>query len=146
MPFSEDVNYIFGKQIEEAGLLVINKADLLPSQEVDQVLQLAKDNYRDKPLVVQNSLNEGDIHAWVDALQEDRYPLPVRSLELDYDRYAAGESCMAWIDRAYALSANPQEMPPILMDILTTWQNALAEHNWTAGHVKVVLRGRTAST
>ena len=29
MPFSEDVVYIFDKQIEEAGLVVINKMDLL---------------------------------------------------------------------------------------------------------------------
>ena len=36
-PFSEDVNYIFVKQIEEAGLLIINKTDLLTAHEVRQV-------------------------------------------------------------------------------------------------------------
>jgi len=140
MPFSEDVNYIFTKQIEEAGLLIINKADLFSSQEVDQVLQLARNNYRDKPVVVQNSLDESDIEKWVDALQIDKYPLPVRSLELDYARYAAGESRMVWIDRVYALSAEPQEMPSLLMDIITSWQNAIIEQNLDAGHVKVILR------
>ena len=140
MPFSEDVNYIFAQQIEEAGLLVINKADLITSQEVDQILQLARDNYRDKPVIVQSSLDKSDIKNWVDALQTGKYPLPVHSLELDYDRYAAGERRMVWIDREYELSANLQEMPSILMDILTTWENAIAENSWMAGHVKVVLQ------
>lgn len=140
MPFSDDVNYIFTQQIEEAGLLVINKADLLPSHEVDQVLRLTRDKYKDKPVVVQNSLEESDIQIWVDALQAGRYPLPMRSLELDYDRYAAGESRMAWIDRVYALSGNPQEMPSLLMDILASWQNMLTKQGWISGHTKVVLQ------
>ena len=140
MPFSDDVNYIFTQQIEEAGLLVINKTDMLPSQDVDQLLQLAKENYRDKPIIVQNSLDDRDIKKWIDALQAGKYPLFVRSLELDYDRYAAGESRMAWIDRGYLLSANPQEMPSLLMDILTAWQNAIVEKHWMNGHVKVVLQ------
>ena len=33
MPFSDDVIYIFDKQIEEAGLLVINKVDLLETRQ-----------------------------------------------------------------------------------------------------------------
>lgn len=122
MPFSDDVIYIFSQQIEEAGLLVINKADLLPSQDVDQLLQLAKDIYSDKPIFVQNSLDDRDIKKWIDALQAGRYPLLVRSLEVNYDRYAAGENHMAWIDRVYTLSANPQEMPYLLRDILASWQ------------------------
>ena len=137
---SESRRLVSPKLLEEAGLMVINKADMLAFNEVDQILQLAKDQFKDKPIIVQNSLAKNDIKQWVDALLSGTYPLPVRPLEIDYDRYAAGESRMAWIDRVYELSANPQETPSILFDIISSWQKVLIENKWVSGHTKVMLR------
>jgi G3E family GTPase len=139
MPFSEDVNYIFTQQIEEAGLLVINKIDLLPAHVVKQVLKLAKAFYPEKPLLIQNSLLDADIKEWVEALQEDRFPLPGQSLDLDYVRYARGEGKMVWLEREYRLCADDKEMPTILSKILSNWQKMITEQKWNSGHIKVIL-------
>lgn len=140
LPFSEDVNYIFVKQIEEAGLLIINKTDLLPAHEVKQVLKLAKTAFPEKPIFAQNSMLESEIIEWVEALQEDRFPLPGQSLDLDYVRYARGEGKMVWLDREYRLLADEKEMPAILSKILSNWQKVITQQKWTSGHIKVIIR------
>ncbi len=56
MPFNEDVCYIFDKQIEEAGLLVVNKIDLLTSQRFEDLNLMVAQRYPAKPILFQNSL------------------------------------------------------------------------------------------
>ena len=140
MPFSEDINYIFTQQIEEAGLLIINKTDLLPVHEVKQVQKLAKAAYPKKPIFSQNSMLDADIKEWIEALQNDRFPLPDQSLDIDYVRYARGEGKMVWLDREYRLNADEKEMPALLSKILSNWQKVIVEHKWNSGHIKVILR------
>jgi G3E family GTPase len=43
--FSDEVSYIFEKQIEEAAVLVINKVDLLSEDELDLVAKLANERF-----------------------------------------------------------------------------------------------------
>ena len=109
MPFSEGINYIFGKQIEEAGLLFINKIDLLTPDEIREVTALAVDAYPEKTIIASSALNSADASRWVDDLQAGRYPPSTTSLQIDYDMYAAGEGRMAWIDREYTLSGPERE-------------------------------------
>ena len=48
LPFNDDVNYIFDQQIAEASLLVINKADLLPPAQREELLAAARAAYPDR--------------------------------------------------------------------------------------------------
>ena len=60
LPFNEDVVYIFDKQIEEAGVIVINKVDLLSESYRQEVEILAHKHYPDKKILMQNSLDESE--------------------------------------------------------------------------------------
>jgi G3E family GTPase len=145
MPFSENVNYIFSQQIEEAGLLIINKIDLLPINEQKRILKLAKAAYPDKPIFSQSSLNKVNLKEWIEAIQEDRFPLPDQSLELDYSRYAKGEGRMVWLDMEYQLTAEEKDMPAILMNLLSNWQKEITIRKWHSGHIKIILNSEKSS-
>ena len=56
LPFTDDVIYIFEKQIEEAGLVVINKIDLLSEVKLKEVEDLFNQVYPQKTYLLQDSL------------------------------------------------------------------------------------------
>ena len=98
MPFSEGIMYIYEKQIEEAGLLVINKIDLLKGSEQEKILTLVSHKYPDKQIRLQNSLASTEIQEWLELIRKPNTFLAQKSLNLDYDRYAAGEGRFVWFD------------------------------------------------
>jgi len=89
LPFSDDVVYIFDKQIEEAGLLVINKSDLLLPVEAEDVLELARQSFRSKRVRLQSSLLAESTSEWVDLLE----------FLLRYLRWTSTTSAMAQVNR-----------------------------------------------
>ena len=139
MPFSDGINYIFGKQIEEAGLLIINKSDLVDAIRLDEVINAARASYPNTNIIAASALSMPDMVDWVDGLQAGRYPAPVRSLQIDYDRYAEGEGRFAWIDREYQISADAKHMPSIIRSILSRWVQIIDENQWVQGHIKAVV-------
>lgn len=91
LPFSDEISYIFSKQIEEADLLVINKIDLLSDEDLKILLELVKSRFDQKILICQNSLNPQNIQNWLTTLET----LPIRrrdSLDIDYQIYGKGEA------------------------------------------------------
>ena len=136
MPFNEGINYIFGKQIEEAGLLFINKTDLVDADRIKDVTNKASQSYPGTQVITASALCADDIAVWVDGLLSGAYPAPTHSLDIDYDTYAEAEGSLGWIDREYRLSASSR---PILREILKKWVNLIKENQWMDGHVKVVV-------
>lgn len=136
MPFSEDVTYIFAKQIEEAGILIINKIDLLDAQRVQQVAEMTAVRYPQAAILLQNSLDEQDVALWLSLIGEKRDLLKLKSLSIDYDRYASGEQKMAWIDKHYRLDVLNSENRDTLADIVIAIAQAVDHEQRIAGHLK----------
>ncbi len=145
MPFSDGINYIFGKQIEEAGLLFINKTDLAEDDFVRPLSIQARESYPHTQVIAGSALAEVDIAHWIDGLQNGRYPPPQRSLEIDYDHYAAGESALGWVDREYHLLTDACAMQRMLNAILTRLISIIVKNGWVTGHVKVIITGSRAT-
>lgn len=145
MPFSDGINYIFGKQIEEAGLLFVNKVDLVDAARLEEMVAFARASYPQKDIIAASALSEPDIVGWVDGLQAGRFPAPVRSLDIDYDVYAQGEAGLGWVEREYSLSANAERMPTIIQSILARWVDTIRMHQWMDGHVKVIVSSPAGS-
>jgi G3E family GTPase len=89
MPFSDDVVYLFDKQIEEAGMLVVNKQDLLDEATRDELAALAATRFPATMIRMQNSLVTSEVVGWVEALDAGLAAPPEASLEIDYARYGA---------------------------------------------------------
>ncbi|MHB1317914.1 MAG: GTP-binding protein [Anaerolineae bacterium] len=105
LPFGDDVLYIIDRQIEEAGVLVLNKADLLDEASLATLEQLARERLPGRPLLSQNSLIGTSVGRWMDLIEGGAGRAPDLPVQLDYGRYGQGETQLAWVDRT--LTASP---------------------------------------
>ena len=139
MPFSDDVMYIFDKQIEEAGLVVINKADLLTPAALDETRQLFHRRYDRKTSLVQNSLAEHGVDTWLDLI-ETGHDLPAKtSIDIDYARYGRGEAQLAWLDEDITLDAPHGEAGQAVRRVIQSVLDKVKARGAGVGHIKFIL-------
>ncbi|MFG0317434.1 MAG: GTP-binding protein [Planctomycetota bacterium JB042] len=102
--FSEKVRYVFEKQLEEAHLLVVNKADALdPALAGELDAALGERFPRARRFRVSARTGDG-LDAWFDAIEST--PLPHdRAMDVDYDRYAEGEALLGWLNATLRVTA-----------------------------------------
>ena len=142
MPFSEDVCYIFDKQIEEAGLLVVNKIDLLTSQRFEDLNLMLARRYPAKSILFQNSLAPASAANWLRRLSAEGPGFtPTRSLDIDYQRYGAGEARLAWFDQTLTIDLPAgSDGRMVLQRLIEQFLTAIQAYPAAIGHVKFLAR------
>lgn len=139
MPFSEDVVYLFDKQIEEAGLIVVNKRDLLTPDHLDELRSLTAARFPSKSLRFQNSLEVAEVAGWLSDLEAGRAAPPAAALEIDYGRYGAGEASLAWLDETLHLTVPEGRGRGIVLMLIERIRAALAHGDLAIGHLKFMV-------
>lgn len=140
LPFSEGIIYIFEKQIEETGLLVINKIDLLSEADRQKVVALAQESYPHKMVRAQNSLHPEEVADWLKAISTPDQVLPHISLDLDYERYASGEGRFAWLDQEYRMRLADASQMILIRNMLAHLAEGLFARSGAVAHLKCLLR------
>ncbi len=140
LPFSDNVVYIFDKQIEEAGLLVINKVDLLSENKVCEIQRLARDRFPNKPIRLQNSLDPASVADWVDMLTSGEVSLPLASLDIDYTRYGDGEAQLAWLDEVITLKVPQGQARAVILTLIEAILGVIRQREIAVGHLKFLVR------
>ena len=132
----ESVRYIFKKQLEEADLMVINKADLTSQLQRTHITTMIQSEYPGKKVLFQNSLQEEGIIQWLERM--DRLVLPAQrvSLALDYDTYGEGEAELAWLDKRLRIQTTGGEAVVIASKIIKAFHERIREHRLWIGHLK----------
>ena len=139
--FDEEVRYIYLKQLEEAGIIVINKIDLINKEQLEEVKQLMQEKYGSKILLYQNSLDEDNIQHWLHTLDNYQSAGMQQSLSIDYDIYAAGEAKLAWLDQELEIfSANNNALQQA-EDLINNIYKKINAHQYTIGHLKFLING-----
>ena len=146
LPFSHEVTYIFNQQIEEASLLVINKSDLLSPERRKMVEKLAQEKYPQKQVILQNSQNTAQVKKWLACLESGEAGLPEKSLDLDYQRYATGESMLAWLDAIVEFTISKQPNFQVIINILKEITASVQKTVRSIGHLKFAIRGQNGVT
>lgn len=142
MPFSDDVVYIFDQQMAEAGLLVVNKADLLRPPELEETRRLVERHFAGRPVQFQNSLEPEGVGQWLERIEGEGLKLSPHTLEMDYARYAAGEAGLAWLDEEIHLEG--ADACGFVQYFVAGMVRRLRENGAGIGHVKLLLRGAQA--
>jgi hypothetical protein len=134
-----DMAYLFGKQLEEADIIALNKIDLLDAEATSQILADLQKKYPAAAVLGYSAKSgaglEQLVHAWTSS------PPPGRNVEVDYDRYANAEAALAWLNQTLTVTASKG------FDA-NTWGRTLLEHlsnaadrqGWVTGHAKVSLQ------
>jgi len=132
--FSEDVAYIYRKQLEEADILVINKIDRIPATLRETLAAALRERYpAARTLAVSCRTGEG-LGEWLDVLLEAA-PSPRAAMDVDYDRYAAGEAQLGWYN-ATADLGEPYAAGDAVAALTTGLRESLAAKRVPVAHLK----------
>lgn len=144
MPFSDEISYIFAKQIEEADLLVINKIDLLQSEDLEVLQGLTNTHFDRKIVISQNSLNPMNIQKWITTL--DTLPIKLRdSLDIDYQIYGQGEADLAWLDEEVNIHTEDLSAWDCALKFIESIVDEIKQKKIAVGHLKFMLKGEEFS-
>ena len=64
--FPDNVLYIYEKQLEEADLIVLNKADRLAAGELAELKASLAARFPDKPLLTMSAMSGEGVDAWLE--------------------------------------------------------------------------------
>jgi Ni2+-binding GTPase involved in maturation of urease and hydrogenase len=99
---SEDVVYLFGRQLAEAEVLVLTKVDLMAPELRSGLRRSVSESAPGAPLLELSSVTGDGVEAWVDRLLGEAAPV-LGTLDVDYDAYARGEAALGWLNAVVEL-------------------------------------------
>ncbi len=101
--FSESVLYIYRKQLEEAEVIVINKADLLNTAAMASLEEALAAAYPAARRFVIKAREGTGMEEWFSHVMSTE--MDVRhTMSIDYPQYGAGEALLGWLNAAVTLS------------------------------------------
>ncbi len=138
--FPDTVRYLYHQQMAEAELLLLNKMDLLDTGQVEQHLAGLQQAFpRAHPMAVSARTGAG-LAGWLAIVlgQESRDP---QSLVIDYERYAAAEATLGWLNTGGLVWADTLFSPRVWLETLLRYlARGLAEQGAPVAHVKAVVQ------
>ena len=138
LAFSDDIIYIFGKQIEEADLLIVNKIDMVPVDDLPELKKLVNTKLTTKIIITQNSLDLHNIDNWLDTL-ENLPPRKRTSLEIDYQSYGKGEADLAWLDEEVNFRSKQSGAGESAIRFIETVITDIKQKQIPIGHLKFLI-------
>jgi G3E family GTPase len=137
--FPENVLYIYEKQLEEADLIVLDKADRLTGTERAQLETSLSERFPGKSVMAISALTGNGVEAWLDYVLTTE-PAAPHVVEVDYDTYAAGEAALGWLNASVALhSEDSANWRKFAEDLMVEIRSALLARSAEIAHLKVII-------
>ncbi len=137
--FPDNVLYIYEKQLEEADVIVLNKADLISASELAELRVSLAGRFSDTPLVTMSALTGDGVDAWLDFISQGR-AVGGKIAEVDYDTYAAGEAALGWMNAAAKLQAKRDiDWKSFAGELLEAIRGELRARSAEIAHLKIYL-------
>jgi len=137
--FSSNVEYIYRKQLEEADLIVIGKSDLLSAKELERLRLVLQGAFPLAAVISASSSDGTGMDAWFRRVLFDQQR-PRTAMEVDYDRYADGESRLGWLNATVqATSERAADGNQLLADLARTLHEQLRANAAEVAHLKMTL-------
>jgi G3E family GTPase len=137
--FSEKVLYVYGKQLEEADIIVINKSDLLTAEKLASLEEALRRRYPSAEIVSVSARTGQGLTSWFDRIAggdfDDR-----TAPAMDYDLYAEGEALLGWFNGTFHLKAAERfDGNRFLQNLAIELRSRLVAEQPEVAHFKVVL-------
>lgn len=137
--FSPQVTYLYQQQLAEAELILLSKRDLLTPSEC-RAQQAAQQAAHPRARVLPISAKRGDgIDTWLDVVLGQRSANP-DALTIDYERYAAAEAALGWLNAKGQVRANAPYSPrQWTADLLTGLDALTTQQGCAIAHIKTMV-------
>ena len=137
--FPEEVAYLFHKQLEEADLVVLNKADQLSEKERTRLVDVLEQTFPGKKVIAVSAKYGEGMRAWLDILLAGRPGANTVLRQIDYDRYARAEAVLGWLNAAIRISGERSfDVGRLMLDLAVGLRDAFGEQDAEIGHLKMV--------
>lgn len=138
LPFQDNVIYIFEQQIQESGILVVNKVDLLEDLVLGDLLDRTARRFPEKQILPLVSLMPESVTPWLESLQ-GAFPRTSEPLQISYKLYGSGEQELAWYDARFRVESGSKPAIAWVQDFLGLVAQQISEQAIPVGHLKFLL-------
>ncbi len=141
--FSDNVTYIYRKQLEEAEFIVINKLDLLDGEKRRALREGLASEFPDASIFELSARDGTGCEEWFEAVMSSEMNSK-RFLEIDYDRYGEGEALLGWLNATVEIKTEGSGVEEfdgneLLEKIANSLRRALDEQGAEVAHLKMTL-------
>jgi G3E family GTPase len=135
--FSEKVLYIYRKQLEEADIIVINKADLIDRVDLGRLQDELKKQFPQGKQYVASARKGDGLPEWFEEIaQSEQQPRAV--MGVDYQIYADGEALLGWLNATVQFKfAQPTDVNAVIEDLASAVQRRLEVEAVQIAHFKM---------
>ena len=135
VPLSLESKYSWDRHLEEAEILIINKVDLLPADDLKDLKRLAKDAFCSKKLLFQNSLDMDSIQKWIELISTPEL------VESGRSGNSSGLSNLAWLDEEIQIITEDDSAVKVAYDFMSKLSSGLVNRGLPIEHLKFLLYG-----
>ncbi len=144
MPDQEDIHlpeelaYLLQLQLEEADLVVLNKADLLTQEQIDRYVGFLKQACPNIPVLVISALKRTGIEELADFVENNVTALKNFSVR-DDERFAQAETKLTWYNRRMffkTMDDSKIDCNAVVDDFIEGIRNGLIERKRNVPHLK----------
>lgn len=139
--FPEHVLYIYGKQLEEAEHIVINKTDTVSTETLAALRSEVARRYPQAEVHVISAREGTGVEDFLTLLLAGESS-PQSVMEVDYARYGVGEAMLGWLNGAADLSGEDFDGNALLLHLAHAIQQRLAQSGAEVAHLKMVVSPR----
>ena len=137
--FSPKVVYIYKKQIEDADLVVLNKADLVDAARLERLRGALLAAYPGKEILSVSAREGVNLDAWFSCLTGSEQTAQ-SAMEVDYAVYAEGEALLGWLNATVQLgAAGSFDANRLLATLAAEIQRGLQTRGAEVAHLKMTL-------
>ncbi len=135
--FSEEVGYGFKKQLEEADLLLVSKADTLDGDTVAAIEASLAEEFPGVPCWPVSSIEGTGVDKWADYVLS--HETDYRPLDIDMDKIMAGCNTMGWYNWVCELEVpDGCEVASMCMDYMAAVKAGFTAKDAEIAHAKVI--------
>ena len=137
--FSEKVLYIYRKQLQEADLIVINKAELLDAANEQRLRNALLKEFPGKELLLVSARTGAGVANWFERVTTASQPAG-EAMIVDYEVYAEGEALLGWLNATVQLASPASfDANALLNELATHMQARLNRDEVEIAHLKMTL-------
>lgn len=126
--FPDSVNYLIGKQLAEADLVILSKLDKITSDQRQDIEEWLRHTYEAPVCAISAPTNLG-VAQWIDRLLSGA-AAGTKLLDIDYDVYAAAEATLGWLNATVVVDGKSAFSPA---EFATQFMNRVVNYASQAG-------------
>ncbi|MCF7832838.1 MAG: hypothetical protein K9N05_04590 [Candidatus Marinimicrobia bacterium] len=137
LPFSDSVSATFRSQLNESDLLIINKIDLLSSDDIKEIKFKINEHFPDKKYLFQSAFSTSDIQNWYNNIRVLKVS-EMKDSGLNSQLHQRALLRLKWMERVYDLKSKNNVFDEI-HNIIDTMLKRLSGTPRAIAHIKAYI-------